>query len=341
MQAATPRPRLSAARLPLDDWLALDGPAAHLGALAYGIAGEEGPPSPVEARLLAGLPPRVDAWHGGGPLREAGTLGRVRFRHDGHWLYGTLAIDEAAAGGDLAALTQQAYRDVFDTLAHTGCPHLLRLWNYLPDIHADQGGLERYRQFNAGRQQAFLAARYAAFEGAPAACALGTRGGRFRVHFLAGRARPVAIENPRQVPAYHYPVDYGPRSPTFSRAALAEAGDGRLALLVSGTASIVGHASRHAGDVRAQTRETLANLQAVIGAAHARGSARFALRELECTVYVRHATELAAIRAVLEQELGADAPALRGAVFLEADICRADLRVEIEAHAFAAGALNA
>ncbi len=59
----------------------------------------------------------------------------------------------------------------------TGCPHLLRLWNYFSDINEDSDGLERYRHFNVGRQQAFLDAKRSAFEGAPAACALGTRSG--------------------------------------------------------------------------------------------------------------------------------------------------------------------
>ncbi|MBA3624992.1 MAG: hypothetical protein H0W48_11195, partial [Methylibium sp.] len=104
-----------------------------------------------------------------------------------------------------------------------------------------------------------------------------------------------------------------------------------------GTASIVGHASRHLGDVEAQVRETLVNLQAVLDAAHARGSARFALPALDCTIYVRRAGDAPRVRAVIEAVLGIDSRAARSAVCLEADICRADLLVEIEAHAFAAG----
>ena len=124
----------------------------------------------------------------------------------------------------LAALAQRAYRDLFEALEQTGCAHLLRVWNYLPQINADGGGLERYRQFNAGRQQAFIEAGQAAFEGAPAACALGIHQGALCIRFLAGRVAPLPIENPRQVSAYRYPPTYGPRAPTFSRAALAETG---------------------------------------------------------------------------------------------------------------------
>ena len=114
-----------------------------------------------------------------------------------------------------------------------------------------------------------------------------------------------------------------------------------VALLVSGTASIVGHETVHAGDVRAQTLETLLNLRTVIQAANARGSAVFDLRELDCVVYVRHARDLPVVRAVFEDAVGAGSPAARGAVYLRADICRSDLLVEIEAHGFATGVLRA
>lgn len=300
--------------------------AAPLGRIGYGLAGADG----IQARVLSDGGPRVDAWFGGAePAR--GRTGSVAWRHDGHWLWGRLALDDTAEAG-LAGLTERAYRDVFATLAATGYPHLQRVWNYLPRINADGGGLERYRQFNLGRQQAFLDGGQPAFDGAPAACALGTRGGPFVLHFLAGRRRPVAVENPRQVSAYRYPQAYGPRSPSFSRAALVDAGGGVTALLVSGTASIVGHASRHTGDVRAQTRETLANLGALLDAAHGRTAARFTLRALDCVAYVRHAADWPAVRAELQAALGADAPALAGMVALEADICRPELLVEIEAH---------
>ncbi|WP_309637896.1 Rid family hydrolase [Methylibium sp.] len=344
-------PRLRAERMSPGDWVTLETGAdpsrgqqhglhpphpqhPPLGGLGYGVPRADG----LAERLLGEGGARVDAWFGGADL-ERGRCGSVAWRHDGHWLYGTLELDEAREPAGLAALAERAYRDVFASLAHTGCDHLLRVWNYLPAINADGGGLERYRQFNLGRQQAFLDAGRAAFDGAPAACAMGTRDGPFRLHFLAGRVPALAIENPRQVSAYRYPAAYGPCSPTFSRAALVEAGQGQLALFISGTASVVGHASAHVGDVEAQTHETLANLRAVIDAARARCSARFELALLDCIVYVRLEQDWPAIRAVLQGALGAEAPALRGAVALQADICRSDLLVEIEAHAFEPGEL--
>ncbi len=318
---------LRAHRLSPGDWAGGVSRQA-LGGLGYGLPGDGDVLGGLPVPVLSGAA-CVDAWVGGSPV-HSGRQGAVHWRCDGQWLHGVLDIADADWG--LADAAEQAYRDVFATLRRTGFPHLLRLWNYLPRINAETGGLERYRQFNIGRQQAFLAAGHSAFEGAPAACAIGTGAGDLRVRFLAGRHAPLAVENPRQVSAYRYPSSYGPRAPTFSRAALAGLGGGEVALFVSGTASIVGHETQHPGDVRAQAQETLHNLRAVLAAAQPRCSARLALSDLVPCVYVRHAQDLAATRAVLDAAWGADSPAARAAVYVQADICRADLLVEVEGH---------
>lgn len=316
-----------------------DGPLL-LGGLCFDPRVPEGPVAGVALRPLNGDPAPADLWLGQGPV-QAGAQGALRWRQDGHWLFGALDVDlDAAAAPDLATQVQQAYRVLFDNLQSTGMPHLLRVWNYLPRINDDEAGLERYRHFNLGRQQAFLAAQRAAFEGAPAACALGPHDGPFALRWLAGRCPVLPLENPRQVPAYHYPSDYGPRSPSFSRAALADAGGGQVLLLISGTASIVGHRSLHEGDLAGQLRETLVNLQALIDAARARCSAGFSLQALQCNVYLRHADHAAPVRALLADLLGDDCPSVRDAVFVQADICRRELLLEIEAHAMAPGALR-
>ncbi len=41
-----------------------------------------------------------------------------------------------------------------------------------------------------------------------------------------------------------------------------------MTLFISGTASIVGHRSLHIGDTAAQTRETLTNIEALLGEAN-------------------------------------------------------------------------
>lgn len=328
-------------RISLDAWRA--GAAARaLGGLAYGADADTAGVGTLAAPLLGGSAACVDVAFGAGALQR-GRTGAVAWAHDGHWLHGHARVDavEGAAEGALEAAAYRLYRDVFATLQGTGLPHLLRLWNYLPRINAQTSGLERYRQFNIGRQRAFIDSGASAFEGAPAACAIGTASGGLALNFIAGRQVPRALENPRQVPAWRYPSAYGPRAPTFSRAALVDMGAGDVGLWISGTASIVGHESVHIGDVRAQTQETLTNLRAVLAAAQAQTNAALALEQLQCCVYVRHAPEQAAVREVLDAAWGAASPAAAAAVYVQADICRAELRVEVEGHLVAPGRLFA
>ena len=287
-----------------------------------------------EHELLAPGGAVADLWSGSAEVHTQ-RHGCVRYTTDGQWLHGFAEVDDASVDGGLHAAACRAYTELFEVLARNDCPHLLRLWNYIARINApDADGVERYRHFNAGRQQAFIEARRSAFDGTPAACALGTAEGPLRVFFLAGRRAPLAIENPRQVSAYRYPASYGARSPTFSRAALADVGGGRQALFISGTASIVGHATLHLGDVRRQTEESLANMAAVREVAASRAGAGFDASALIYTVYLRHPGDLAVVREVFERHLGAHSTAARDAIYLQADICRAELLVEIEAHGF-------
>lgn len=244
--------------------------------------------------------------------------------------FGVIELDERTG---LAAGTEQAYRQLFDLLEQSGTPHLWRVWQYLPAINAaDRNtGLERYRLFNQGRAAAFVAAGCDIAASAPAACALGCEAtGRGRLAFLAADTPPVPIENPRQVSAYHYPPEYGPRSPIFARAAVAR-GQNHDWLFISGTASITGHTTRHVGDIRAQTDETLANLEAVRLEANARrgdGLQPFAFGpQALLRVYIRHPRDLDAVRERLTAWLAEPVKA----VFLQADICRSELLVEIEA----------
>ncbi|MEK8031518.1 hypothetical protein AACH06_11885 [Ideonella sp. DXS29W] len=315
--------------------------ARLLGGVAYQRLDRAAPPMMAESDLpsLSINSREIDGWLVDADVRH-GQTGEVRWATDGQWLFGAYDSTLAEGEGPLDNLTERTYANIFQALETAEVPHLLRLWNYLPSINREQLGLERYRQFNLGRQQAFLNAHRDAFAGAPAACALGTFGGPMRIRFLAGRVAPVPLENPRQVPAWRYPAEFGPRSPTFSRAVLVPSSSQETTLLISGTASIVGSASVHPGDVPKQMEETLRNLEAVMGAAHERGTARYSLSDLVCTVYVRHASHIDDVKRCFEAGVGADSLAARQAIYVQADICRGDLLLEVEAHATAPGALS-
>jgi len=275
-----------------------------------------------------------------GACNGASHPGRVRYRYCRELLFGSATVEErafdeagpageAAPGCDaLSRATAAAYREIFDVLERTEHRHLIRVWNYLPDINREAHGDERYRRFNSARQAAFRSAGRPTEKSVPAACALGSPpGSPISIYFLAAREPATMIENPRQTSAYHYPRKFGVHSPSFSRACvLLESGGTNL--FVSGTASIVGCETMHRGNVDAQTRETLANIEALLGEANrVVGSARYSLAGLKLKVYVRRPRDLGAIKRALAEHLGCAAPV----VYLRADVCREELLVEIEA----------
>jgi enamine deaminase RidA (YjgF/YER057c/UK114 family) len=274
----------------------------------------------------------------------AADRGRVRYRFCDDLLFGSITIDErlpasragarsSAEGigldaGALLRATEIAYQEIFGVLRETEHRHLIRIWNYLPEINREAGGDERYRLFNSARQLAFRNSGQATVGTVPAASALGSPAGSpISIYFLAARQPPKMIENPRQTSAYYYPPKFGRHSPIFSRACVMQESIGTN-LFVSGTASIVGYETIHQGDVGAQTRETMANISALLDEVNrVVGSARYVLDGLKFKVYVRQPSDLDAIERALSRSLRPSTPI----VYLQADVCREDLLVEIEA----------
>jgi chorismate lyase / 3-hydroxybenzoate synthase len=287
--------------------------------------------SALPAPVLAVPNPRLDAaagleiWGSTAPV-ERGASGAVAWAEDGSVLAGAVRW---RLGDDLAGETRDHFGELLDLLIARGYPHLYRVWNYLPGINAEQGGLERYRLFNVGRARAFEErfGEDAAIARFSASSAVGAPGDELVTGFLAGRAPGRHLENPRQVPAFRYPALYGPKSPSFCRGTLAETAEGTVFFL-SGTASIVGHRSRWMGDVGAQFDETLANVEALsVEAERACGGAIGRLPEFALVkTYLRDAEDLSLVQTALAR---AGVPPERS-LLLEAEICRAELDLELE-----------
>lgn len=282
--------------------------------------------------LNASAPWLREVWRADGPVQQGHSEG-IHWRRSADVLYGVIELHEndcdASGTTPLQSASRLVYERLFGLLRAQGTPHLWRVWNYLGRINGASHGLERYRQFNQGRYEAFVQAQRDTGGQVPAACALGVADGPLSVAFLAGISPVVPLENPRQVSAWRYPAQYGPRAPTFSRAALAYP-RGQEALFISGTASIVGHETVHPGDVAAQCVETVRNLECIVSEANrlARSTQPFSLEDLSHRVYVRHAGDADTVQRTLQ-------PLLHGApvVCVQADICRADLLMEIESQA--------
>lgn len=288
-----------------------------------GDAGSHDDPRALSVPLQPLRAAPLEVWRVRGHVGH-GRDGPVRWATDGALLFGAIEIAEATAGGILAA-AEQAYQALHASLERHRFPYPLRIWNYLDAITEGDGDLERYRQFCVGRARGLGGFEVGRL---PAATAIGCRDGRrvLQVYWLAARAPGTPLENPRQLSAYRYPRQYGPQSPSFARAMLPPAGSD-MPLLLSGTASVVGHETRHAGDLAAQLDETFANFDSLLGEAHRRRPdlPRAFGPGSRLKVYLPDPAALASVDAALER-LAPAAPK----VLLQADICRRDLHIEID-----------
>jgi chorismate lyase/3-hydroxybenzoate synthase len=265
--------------------------------------------------------PLLETWFAAGAV-ERGESDGVRYAASGDVLMGYVESEAVL----LETPTYNAMSSILGVLRRKGYPHLLRVWNYFPGINEDDMRLERYKRFCVGRHRAFFEDDPGFTRSLPAASAVGSKAGHLLIYFLASKTAGIPQENPRQIAAYRYPPRYSPKSPAFARATLTKL-DGTATLFISGTASIVGHETVHADDVARQLEETLANIDSLIAATCAREGVdldRSDLRLLK--VYLRRAEHYGLVREKLRYELGERFPVL----YLQADICRADLLLEIE-----------
>ena len=223
---------------------------------------------------------------------------------------GRLALSLTAGIGkeDFVDKVCTVYMRLLAYLSTTAYPHLWYVWNLLPQI-------DRYGEFNEGRARAY--ARHAiAAPGFPAATVVGTTDNVYTIYALAGARPGQFMENPRQVSAFNYPVCYSRQVPQFARAVRVDWGHERR-LLLSGTASIVGHASQHVNDLATQTAEIFNNISAMtdtIGPC----------QPLSLNAYVRGAPDAPV---VLEQ-IQRMAPGATWCI-RQAEMCRPELLVEI------------
>jgi chorismate lyase/3-hydroxybenzoate synthase len=208
----------------------------------------------------------------------------------------------------------------------------IRFWNYIPSIGDAMGdGLDRYMVFNSGRYDAFAPRRRdggTSFDRPIAtASAVGVGGRDLVVHCLASDSPGSPVENPLQISSWRYSARYGPMPPCFSRATIATLGL-RRALLIGGTASIVGEQSMHRDDAKAQMQETLRNIGALVAASGSRlDSDGDALgRIVDLRVYATSDR----VADVVRRQLAACCPNVRRVEIVRARMCRPELLLEIE-----------
>lgn len=215
--------------------------------------------------------------------------------------------------------------------------NLVRQWNYIGGILEINNEIQNYQAFNEVRNENYT--KYRRASGYPAATGIGMKFDSVKIDFIAVKAEgPISvipIENPDQLNPYAYEqkvlkgIPPGGRCdkhpPQFERAVLF--GNN---LFVSGTASILGQDTIGLGDVEMQTVVTIEN---IIKLYHSNkiphDEKNTSGQDMELIIlraYVKDQNDFSKVKAICSRYF----PGVP-AIYIEADICRDDLLVEIEA----------
>lgn len=273
-------------------------------------------------------------WQQGSRALKNDIDSQISFCSNDETLIGSLSM-QLSADHSLQEHSQYCYEQILDFIASQDNAHLLRMWNYFPDINVDNNNIERYQQFCVGRYHAFSEKAKKSIQ-YPAASAVGSYSSclspMLLIVFIATKKTGIFLENPDQISAYHYPQQYSPKSPSFSRAAVYQS----LAcsqLYISGTASIVGHQSRFQNNIIGQTQQTIKNLKKLIEHTNSQDEVRSTfdlsdsqMRPPAIKVYLRNPADIMTVSPIIEELL----PACGNICYLHADICRQELDIEIE-----------
>jgi chorismate lyase/3-hydroxybenzoate synthase len=275
---------------------------------------------------LPSLYPHSEIWQSSGQLK-CGQFGAAAFAGDDEFMLAEMLLHEEEGGG-LIRTSSDAYRRMMDYTLASGYPNLLRTWTYFSAINAGDGEAERYKQFCLGRARA-SSANELLRQSDPAASVIGRVGSAspwLHMIWLAGKNPGKPIDNPRQQPPRMYSAEYGQEPPRFSRGMLINSTRGH-AILISGTASIVGEASQHPRDLPAQFAESARNLDVVLAqAAYQIGAqASFGARTV-LRAYVREEERQFEVAALMQQRF----PNASYCV-IAGEVCRSELLVELEA----------
>jgi chorismate lyase/3-hydroxybenzoate synthase len=318
--------RVSYQESPPDQWLG--GPDDVLAVFEFGRSPlESSDPRHVPVALpQLDEPARTEVWRCDGPIKS-GTWDLLRFAQGEQLTMGHIALDLREHPG-MREASRQAYDLLQSYLQQSPHPWPLKIWNYIPSINEGSGDEELYRQFCLGRADAVLIDP-GDLPPLPAATAIGAPASEnaLQVYFLSGALPGLDVENPRQVSAWRYPRQYGPRSPLFSRGTILTL-NGARQFLISGTASVVGHQTHHENQVANQLSESLRNVHSLFDEGHRlMGDARAHLdADGLLKVYIRNAEDYELIRRTLEAEAPAEIPR----IYLQGDICRENLLTEID-----------
>lgn len=223
----------------------------------------------------------------------------------------------------------------------SGFNQIVRQWNYIGEILKCTGNHDDYQQnyqmFNETRNRYYSA--YRTHSSFPAATGIGMSSPGVMIDCFAlqsDNTQIIPVRNPNQTDSYHYRQDIlaggdlrgKKQPPQFERALLLNAEDGSR-LLISGTASIVGEDTMGT-DVESQTIKTIQNMEALASPEnlmnHCPHLKYFPEKYNYLRVYVKRREEMEKVRQICSIHFDKDIPVS----YVQADICRDNLLVEIE-----------
>lgn len=242
--------------------------------------------------------------------------------------------------------TKNAAENAFDLMVaildeeQMSLNHLVRQWNYIGNILTIKKGFQNYQIFNEVRSDYYH--RFRTIQGYPAATGVGMKHGGVILDFFAvksdGSILIKPIDNPNQVNSYNYGqqvlkgmTDKGiSRNPPKFERALLLANSQYSTLYISGTASIIGQETIGKEDIEKQTIVTIENIKKLTDTERISQlmSSQVLYREKISLlrVYIKRQNDFSIARQIISEHF----PQIP-AIFIEADICRDDLLIEIEA----------
>ncbi len=214
---------------------------------------------------------------------------------------------------------------------------IVRQWNYIGNILKIEDENQHYQLFNNARSLFYDVVNFE--HGFPAATGISMSMNSLFIAAIAIQAAPetkvIAIDNSLQIPAYNYSqtvlisakTDTVKARPKFERAKLIANKDSGV-LYVSGTAAIRNEASMSENDASLQTMQTIENINFLISEKNLHNNKveeklNISLKSIR--VYIKKASDYQTIKALIESAW----PTVK-AIYVQAEVCRDGLLVEIE-----------
>lgn len=242
----------------------------------------------------------------------------------------------ASSEGSIGEQSEEIFARVGEILAaeELQTSDIVRQWNFIEHITSCSAQGQNYQQFNDARSRFYASAEWK--NGYPAATGIGAEGGGVVVLFVAVRESEKisrAVDNPLQISAHAYSQQVliegeqkQKTTPKFERARWVGSTPQDM-IYISGTAAIRGEESLQA-DATAQIAMTMENIAHLVSAENQsrHNVPQPKAREYETLrVYVKREESWREIANWINENCPC-----RNVAFLKADICRAELLVEVE-----------